>query len=364
MNNLPIMADPAELTDEWLGQVLQNNGYDASVKSFEYHQIGTGQMARCFRLSMEIEGDESAPTTFIGKFNSADPATREQAAAGGAYRSELSFYRELAAKIPIATPRCYHAAIDEAGCNFTLLLEDMSPAVQGDQLKGCSLAAAEQALNQLAALHAATWNDQSLQRSDWLPSINSHLDIACTGLKEYGPEFIRRLGDRLDAKVVDLIEEMASNYHKLIPQLEKQPSAVIHYDYRADNLLIDEAQQPPVVTAVDWQTLAFGPALLDVAYFIGASLATDLRVEHEMDLLKHYFRCLSNHRQQSPNEPIEFNWEDCVTGYQLGSFSGLTMAVIAFVRVEETTRGTELFLTMARRHANQILDLGADKFLA
>ena len=169
MNNPSIMADPSDVTSEWLAQVLQKNGYEASVSSFEYDRIGTGQMARCFRFSMEIDGDESTPRSLVGKFSSADPATRERAADGGAYRSELNFYRELAPELPVATPFCFYAEIDEEGRNFTLLLEDMSPAVQGDQMKGCTLAVAEQAIDTLASLHAATWNDEKLQRSSWLP---------------------------------------------------------------------------------------------------------------------------------------------------------------------------------------------------
>lgn len=358
MNNPSIMADPADITSEWLTQVLQKNGYDASVNSFEYSRIGTGQMARCFRFSMVIDGDENAPRSLVGKFNSADPATRERAANGGAYRSELNFYRELASNLPLATPRCYYAEIDEEGRNFTLLLEDMSPAVQGDQMKGCTLAVTEQAVDALASLHAATWNDETLRRSNWLPPGKGHLDHARDGLKKCAPEFIRRLGGRLDTDVLGLVDMMANSFDKLILLIEKHPGAVTHNDYRADNLLIDETLQPPSVTAVDWQTLSFGWPLQDVAYFIGASLPTDLRRQNEMDLLKRYYRQLCS------NGVVDFSWEDCLHGYQLGSFSGLTMAVNAFVLVEETDRGTKMFMTMARRHAKQILDLGADKLLA
>lgn len=352
-----IMADPADITSEWLTQVLHQNGYDASVNSFEYKQIGTGQMARCFRFSMDVVGDESAPRSLIGKFNSADPATREMAAGGGAYTSELMFYRELAPNLPIATPRCYYAEINKEGVNFTLLLEDMSPAIQGDQLKGCSLAVAEQAVDGLASMHAATWNDEALRSASWLPDGKGHLEMTRDGVKECAPEFIRRLGSRLENDVLELAGMMANHFDKLIQLLESHPDAVIHNDYRADNLLIDETIQPPSVTAVDWQTISFGKPLQDVAYFIGASLPTDLRRENEMDLLKRYYRQLCS------SGVVDFSWEDCLEGYKLGCFSGLAMAVNAFVFVEETDRGTKMFMTMARLHAKQILDLGADKLL-
>ena len=39
------------------------------------------------------------------------------------------------------------------------------------------------------------------------------------------------------------------------------------------------------------------------------------------------------------------------------------MTVIASMIVEETARGNEMFITMARRHARHALDLGGDEFL-
>ena len=353
-----ICPDPAVVTSEWLTAVMHRNDHDANVDSFHYDQIGTGQMARCYRFSLKLDGDQSAPRTMVGKFNSADPETRERAALGGAYRSELMFYRELAADLPMATPHCYYAEIDEEGRNFTLLLEDMSPAVQGDQMEGCTLAAAEKAVDELASLHSATWNNQALQHSAWLPAGRGHLHMSRDGLKECAPEFIRRLGNQLEPEVLELVDKLGKNFGNLIPLIEKHPGAVAHNDYRADNLLIDDSLQPPVVTAVDWQTLSFGAPLPDVAYFIGASLTTELRRKNEMRLLERYYQKIC------ANGVVDFSWEDCLDGYRSGSFSGLTMAVNAFVFVEETERGTEMFMTMARRHAKQILDLQADKLLA
>ena len=48
------------------------------------------------------------------------------------------------------------------------------------------------------------------------------------------------------------------------------PFAVIHGDYRLDNLMF-----PPDgdgVVALDWQTVGVGPPARDIAYFLGTSL--------------------------------------------------------------------------------------------
>ena len=39
------------------------------------------------------------------------------------------------------------------------------------------------------------------------------------------------------------------------------------------------------------------------------------------------------------------------------------MAMAAMVHVKQTERGDRLFAAMVQRHARQILDLGADRFL-
>ena len=54
-----------------------------------------------------------------------------------------------------------------------------------------------------------------------------------------------------------------------------EPFAVIHGDYRLDNLMFGADADD--VVAVDWQTLAVGPPARDVAYFLGTSIQVDER---------------------------------------------------------------------------------------
>ena len=56
-----------------------------------------------------------------------------------------------------------------------------------------------------------------------------------------------------------------------------EPWTIVHGDYRLDNLLFGGAAAAAPVAVVDWQTCAHGPALNDVAYFIGAGLTADDR---------------------------------------------------------------------------------------
>ncbi len=81
---------------------------------------------------------------------------------------EVYFYRELAAKLPVARPRCHWAEIAGAGPEFALILEDMAPAEPGDQLAGCSSAVARAAVCELAKLHGPSWMNPAMRGRPWI----------------------------------------------------------------------------------------------------------------------------------------------------------------------------------------------------
>ena len=49
--------------------------------------------------------------------------------------------------------------------------------------------------------------------------------------------------------------------------------------------------------------------------------------------------------------------------YRRFSWSGFVMAMLASMIVGQTDRGDEMFVTMANRHASQVVDLEAVEFL-
>ena len=52
---------------------------------------------------------------------------------------------------------------------------------------------------------------------------------------------------------------------------------LVHGDYRLDNMLFGEPGADRPLTVVDWQTVTWGPAMTDVAYFLGCALPSGLR---------------------------------------------------------------------------------------
>jgi len=108
---------------------------------------------------------------------------------------------------------------------------------------------------------------------------------------------------------------------------------------------------------VDWQSLRLGKPMNDVAYFLGAGLLPEDRRSVEETIVREY------HNKLLHKGVSDYGWDQCWLDYRRGTFSGFGVTVIASMIVQQTSRGDEMFIAMARRHARHALDLGADEFL-
>jgi aminoglycoside/choline kinase family phosphotransferase len=254
------------------------------------------------------------------------------------------------------TPHVYYSDIDVTTAGFVLLLEDLAPKEQGDQLAGCTPEQAKLAVDELVRLHAPRWDDPSLADLEWL-----HRD------REANAQFMAMLLPTLwdgfrDRYAADLGKDVHQAGDALFSELAtflmsgsapSTPSTIIHGDYRLDNLLFDPTSGADPIAVVDWQTCTHGPALNDVAYFIGAGLVAEERRPNEEQLVRDYHGALVE------GGVTNYDWDQCWNDYRKGSFAGLIMAVAASMLVERTDRGDQMFLTMASRHSRHALDLDA-----
>jgi hypothetical protein len=347
------------ISPRWLTEQLRAAGHTrAEVRAFEAAPIGTGQLGKCVRFTLDLaDAGGAVPRSVIGKFPSDDPLSRATGVQLGNFLKEVMFYRELQQRMSIRTPRCYFADIDGAGPDFALLLEDMRPATQGNQLAGCSIAVARSAVRELVGLHAPSWCDDTLRGIDWLGEPDAASTEVIRGL--YGthlPAFIDRFGKRLEPDSRRIIERVAASSGPPFLPLST-PFSLVHIDYRLDNLLIDDRVDPPRVTAVDWQSVTLGSPLDDVAYFLGAGLEPEARRGCEEAILREY------HRHLMEAGVGDYDWSRCWNDYRRGAFAGFLVTVVASMIVQQTERGDEMFTAMARRHSRHALDLGAEEFL-
>jgi hypothetical protein len=350
---------PGELTPQFVTSCLREAGHDGVlVRNLRGTRIGTGQIGQCIRYELELAGAaEDVPRTLVAKFPSDDPTSRQTGVQLRNYLKEVSFYQQLQGRVGIRTPRCYYAAIEGEGPVHLLLLEDMAPATQGNQLAGCSADVARAAVQELVGLHAPTWCDRALLDVDWLGAPNAMaVQIGRALYQGQLPAFLDRFRARLEPDEAAIIERVAQSQGPPF-ELLGDAFAVVHVDYRLDNLLIDEAQSPPAIAAVDWQSLTLGNPLADVAYFLGAGLLPEVRRQLERTIVSDYHRGLRAAGVEG------YDAQRCWHDYRRGVFAGFAVTVIAAPMVQQTERGDEMFTAMARRHARHALDLGSEELL-
>src|SRR5437899_2749303 len=338
-----------ELDREWLAAALASG----PVAAFSLEQIGTGQMSESHRLSISYEDPRRAgPATAVLKLASSDATSRATGVGLGIYAREVRFYSELAPRIGGPLASCSFARYDEGEGWFTLLLEDVRDAAVGDQIAGCSLEQASLAMSELARLHAPVFSDQALAEREWL---NQPSPVSQALVAQLLPGFFERYGERVSDSHRALCERLVGSLDHWLAD-RHPPLGLVHGDFRLDNLLFGSATSPRPLTVVDWQTVGYGPAMADAAYFLGGGLRAHDRRSCEAELLEQYHEALSGHGVRADREAC---WEQ----FRRQTLGGVLMAIVASMLVERTARGDEMFMAMLACHCDHALDLDAGEFL-
>jgi hypothetical protein len=345
-----IIHSTEELEHSWLARALGTG----PVASFAAQPIGTGQMSVSHRVSLTYEDPARAgPASVVLKLAATDATSRATGVGLGIYEREVRFYRELAPRVEGPLAACPLALYDPREGWFTLLLEDVGPAHQGDQIAGCTVEQARLAMHGLAMLHAPLLGDRALGANAWL---NRPAPVSQALVSQLLPGFLERYGERVAHEHRALCERFVSRLDSWLSQ-RGAPEGLVHGDYRLDNLLFGEPGSPRALTVVDWQTVGWGGAMADAAYFLGGGLRVDERRAHEQALFAEYHDSLRRLGAPLPSR------ERCWRQYRRHAFGGVLMAVLASMIVERTERGDEMFVTMLARHAQHALDVGAEELL-
>jgi len=339
-------TSPDAMSPAWLAGALGQA--PEALRGFTVAKVGTGQMCDSFRLTLDWAANVGAPSTVVAKCPSHDDASRHIAKLTGTYVKEVSWYRELAAGSGVAAPLCHHAEIADDDVDFVLILSDLAPAGQGDQLAGLGLAGLIPCIEAAAGLHALLWNDPRLETLPWLARDNG--DVIRALFPQLYAGFRERYAERLDTEVLDLGAGIAQ---RLDAYLSRQTAArtIVHGDLRIDNILF--APDGESCWLVDWQTLGRGSGATDLAYLVGTSIADPFeRAAADRPAFDHWIAALER-RGIAPD--AAGLWTD----YRVGALSGYFMAVFASMSVERTERGDEMFAVMAERPARQALAMGS-----
>ncbi|OSC40572.1 phosphotransferase [Mycobacterium decipiens] len=337
---------PGDLTTAWLTAVIR-----AEVTGFSIERIGTGQMSECYRVLLSYADPRpDGPQSVVLKVAATDPVSRQTGVAMGLYEREVRFYRDVAPRLGGPIAPCYHAAVDTATGIFHLLLGDAGPGIAGDEIAGATTEQARLAVGELARMHGPLLGDPALAEAPWLNREAPLSQAMITGLYA---GFVDRYRDQIAPQHRTVCERLVNAFDGYLAQegADRRISGLVHGDYRLDNMLFGTAGADRALTVVDWQTVSWGPALSDLAYFLGCALRTEERRAQYDALLRVY------HDALGPDARISL--ADVAEGVRRQSFFGVMMAIVSSMLVERTERGDRMFMTMLQRHCDHVLDTDA-----
>lgn len=212
------------------------------------------------------------PGTFIVKL-----PTHQLTEAVAFSQTEACFYQQASRWFPgIPAPIWY------AGDENYLLLEELHNGCFVKQLTGCNAAQAQQAIRQIAQLHAQWWDRDLPAGLHWVQPLNTApAGNFCTQrLQAYRGEW--------PALLQPYLPHITRRLSALQSLLLAAPRTIVHGDYHSQNIFFREDN----VTLIDFQFMQQACGMLDVARFIATSLSTELRRSIEQTLLETYRACL------------------------------------------------------------------------
>ncbi|MDW3219539.1 MAG: phosphotransferase [Acidimicrobiales bacterium] len=325
-----IPGSPGDLTPDWVTHAMRDAGAlpHGRVREIRIESIsdgGTGFTGETVRVTLTTEGAEGAPETLIAKFPTRDRQNRGMLENFDAYAREIRFYREFAHRMPCPTPTYLGGAFDE-GSSFTgsplasrivdalpapvqlavtrdvtrfmraskrryaLLIEDLGGDTTVHDLidppDDDQLAAA---LDVLASVHAAFWNDRSLAGNDVFRTILTRTPrlYQTVGRRRCLPLARERWSDWFTDEHERLLHDALDRFGSDVA-LVNEPITLIHGDPRSDNILYRDDGQ---VVLLDWALAAFAHPGYDVGYLLSSCLSED-RLSSANDLVAGYERAL------------------------------------------------------------------------
>jgi hypothetical protein len=346
---LRIPETPDELTPEWLTEALRAGGAiaQARVTAVESLPLGEGQgwRGQLRRLRLTYDAPQAgAPCSLVAKIGGIEDVC------------EIGFYREVAPRAALRTPRCYYAATDVEAKRYILLLEDLAPARCGDRMAGCSPDEAACAVHEIARFHAAWWDRPLLTTLDWLPDIPERWDMVsqARAYPRMWAQFCERAAHVLPEAILDIGAAVGRHLVPLTDHLfQTPPRTIIHFDYQLGNIFFDLPSGDAPLAVIDWQLISRGRGVTDIAYLLGQNMSIEARRASEMDLLRTYHQALLECGVR------DYTFAQCLHDYRLYLVFALAAGVFTVILSDYTEENKRAYVdTLVPREVTAILDHG------
>lgn len=281
----------ADIDCAWLTGALQGLFPGCRVGSVEpvTAHAGTTERAR-LRVRYDDGGRGGPPpASLFVKLAPRDVRTRLFVNLMRLGSTEVRFYRDVAAGVPVELPRTYHASASGRARGFALLLEDLDSrgARFTDASRPLAVDDARLVMRALARLHAAFWESPRF-RSDlaWLkardrnPLYRVERFVCALAV----PAGLRKFADLVPSELRVAAPRLIAARDALEDAWSRAPLTLVHGDAHAGNLYF----LPGNVGFLDWQVVHRGQGMRDVSYFLANSLPSDTRRADERSLLALY----------------------------------------------------------------------------
>lgn len=346
-----------DLSVEWLNAEFGGG----SLTGFDVEPIaaGVGMIGELARLRLHWASPQAGPGSVVVKVAAGNPETRQLVALFNFYGKEVGFYRELAARTRMRTPRCHAAYFDPDAQEFILILEDGGTGSLVDQIQGCTQEQVDIVISELAALHASWWQSPELDKVAWLQRLCEPLYTygIPIGIDQTWPRTSVILADAVPGWFLERWDDFRAAVPTLLQRLDAMPRTLAHGDTRLDNLLFGVGDDPLMV--LDWQIPLHAPGIFDVGYFMSQSVPVELRRSIESDVVRSYRQQLIDLGVPAPS--FDELWE----GYRVTSVYCFVYPVIGGGPADpDDERAVKLVRTAATRCLAAIEDLGAMDLLA
>ena len=347
-----VPARPEDVDAAFLEGVL-----NAKIASVSHQAIGNGLVGDSARFDITYANGNDGPASLAGKFPAADETSRTTAKTLRLYQKEVGFYQHIAPHVAIRTPQVFYAEHNEASGDFLLLMEDCGPAIGGDQLAGCSFDQALTCVQELAALHGPSYGNEDLTNLGFLQTSEEIRQFTATGYVGACGAFTTKYSDEMDQDDLDIVTATGALSANLWNRTPDPQQAIVHGDFRLDNILFSiRGGIEPMVT-LDWQTVVAGNPLTDLGYFMGAGIGEELRGEHGDELIAAYAEALA------ANGGPALTDIKASTGYAHGALHGVATAVFSAAFVEDNARAKAIFGSMAKGACSLAREINALRIL-
>jgi aminoglycoside phosphotransferase (APT) family kinase protein len=347
----------------WLTDVLRGAGVlqRATVRAVDVQAIGQGVGFLSGRARVTLHYDQvedGAPATVVVKMPSSIKEGMDFAESTHVYEREIRFYRDVAPRTPIRVPRMFATIMEPADEVFILVMEDLKGLIAGDQVLGLSRAQVRAAARTIAPLHAQWWHGDRGQALPWVPSVDEQLrmlSLTPATIRTAWPHFLETFGDALPPGGRALGERIIRHLEGILAAFVQGARTLVHFDYRADNLFIDDLTPEAPIVVVDWQLVMWGLGAYDLARLTGGSIPPAERGGHHEEIVACW------HQELTARGVTDYSRETAWHDYRLSAIvATLNPVLVHHMFKTGGKRGTALGAAMTQRFFDDLVECGAE----